>query len=123
MADMQKDKVVSSISHELRTPINALMGIFKMMEKQTKDNKIQYFLGLCENNAKLLQNIVNSILDLQLLRETKLKLNISNFKLRDLMLEIKDIFEFQASKKLLRLDLSIDKSIPEILVSDKERLT
>jgi len=59
-----KERVISSISHELRTPINGLMGIFKMLSKSTKDNKILYYIGLAESNAKLLQNIVNSILDM-----------------------------------------------------------
>lgn len=94
VADENKDKVIASISHELRTPVNAIVGLISMMKKENRSQAINHFLDLCKSNAYLLMTLLNSILDLNLIRSEKLQLSASKFSLKELVEEIQSCFEF-----------------------------
>lgn len=123
LADANKDKVISSISHEIKTPLNCMFGVLKIMEGQATDPQLLRYISICKNNLFLLLNILNSIIDLQLIRNNKLKLNPVTLKVRKLAEEIKSQFEFLCYQKSLSLTLEISKDVPKYIHSDYERLT
>jgi len=74
IADTSKDRMLAMISHELRTPLNGILGVVKILEKQAKDSQTLQSLGICKSSGELLYNLVNSILDLQQIRDNKFSL-------------------------------------------------
>ena len=68
VADENKEKVIATISHELRTPVNAITGLIAIMKKEVSLASIYYYLGMCQSNATLLMSLLNSILDLNMIR-------------------------------------------------------
>ena len=123
IADANKDKALSTVSHELRTPITALLGMFELMEGQTQDSLILQNLDICKSNAKLLLNIVNSILDLQLIRANKLKIFQEDCDIYKIMENIQALFRVPASQKDIQIELDLDPSLPREIYTDKQRLT
>ena len=62
------------------------------------------------------------MLDLNMIRNKQFKFDISNFNVRDLVSEIKILFEIQCAAKNLKLNLEIKDSVPEIIKTDRNRL-
>lgn len=63
IANKNKDKVISTISHELRTPINGIYGIIEMIDEKGS-KAIQHFTALIKTNCHLLMDLLDSILDI-----------------------------------------------------------
>jgi len=124
LADAHKDTVLATISHELRTPLNGILGMIQIMEKRVQDKDMLYYLSICKNSGSLLMGLVNSILDLNQIRSNKLQLNITRFSLNEFLKDMIQMFEFQCTKKKLKLDLKIlSREALEFITTDKDRLS
>jgi len=122
IADANKDKVIACVSHELRTPVNGTLGILQMMEKQTEDPALLRYIKLCKSVNSLQLNIINSMLDLQLLRQNKLKPAVMYFDLNNLLEEVKSLFEFQCQQKGLDFIIDVAEGVKTSMSTDKNRL-
>lgn len=71
----QKDKILATVPHELRTPLNGILGMIQVIKQKVKDQDINHYLNICSHSGVFLLGLVNSILDLNLIRANKLKLN------------------------------------------------
>jgi signal transduction histidine kinase/ActR/RegA family two-component response regulator len=118
-----KDKVIDSISHELRTPLSSITGIIQIMEDSIQpQTELGLNLNKLKKNANLLNNIINCILDLQLIRANKIKMEASSFNLRSMLDELLEQFEFSAKSK--KLDLRVDIKHDSLeLYTDRNRLS
>jgi len=122
IADSNKDKMLAMISHELRTPLNGILGVVKILERQTKDQQTLQYLTICKSSGELLYNLVNSILDLQQIRDHKFTLKMTKHDLHELLHDVHNLFRFQFEEKNLYLVLEIDPKVPQYIVNDQNRL-
>jgi len=122
LADSNKDKMLAMISHELRTPLNGILGVVRILEKQTKDQQTLQYLTICKNSGELLDNLVNSILDLQQIRDNKFSLKMTRLDLYELLNDVFGLFRFQFDEKGLYLNLEISPNVPQYVVTDHNRL-
>ena len=125
VADDNKDKVIASISHELKTPLNAIIGILQIMEKGTDEDdepELFKYIQLCRNNSTLLLSMIQSFLDLQSARRSQLKFNIAQVNVREMLQTISNMFEYLALNKGIELSLDLEPQIPESINTDGERL-
>jgi len=123
IADSNKDLVLATVSHELRTPLNSMLGMLNIMKNHITDSQLIGYVNICRNSGKLLLGLVNSILDLNQIRNSKLKLNPELVDIQQLLQGIAALFEFQCKEKGLSLQLSISSKIPRLLYTDGNRLT
>jgi len=122
VADKNKDLVLATVSHELRTPLNGILGLIDMARKGVQDVSALAYLDACKNSGLML-NLINSILDLQQVKDNKLKLIYTKFSVRELLNEIYTFFDHFRQVKRLYFDLEISPSVPETLVTDRNRLS
>ena len=122
IANSNKDQVIATVSHELRTPLNGIIGILQIIQKKIHDDEISEYLGLCRDNAHLLLSLVNSLLDLQQIKQGKLRLNPSTIDIRKLMQDIMRLFHFQSIQKGIYIKLEINEKVPIHIVTDENRL-
>jgi len=122
LADSNKDKMLAMVSHELRTPINGILGVVKILQNQIKDPQVLQYLSICKSSGELLYNLVNSILDLQHLRDNKFSLKVVRYDLYELMRGVHDLFKFQFEEKNLYLNLEVAPTVPQFIVTDQNRL-
>ena len=122
VADAQKGKILATISHELKTPLGAIFGLIDLCEKKASDPELADNVKLCKNNAMLLLSIVDSLVDLQQLDNGELKLFPSLIKLDDVLRSIMRLFSFQAKQNSIKLNLQIDKNVPEFIYTDQKKL-
>jgi len=122
-ANIQKDRVLATVSHELRTPLNSMLGMIQIMLESTKDIDMLHYLKICNNSGYLLLGLVNSILDMNLIRANKLKLQVEKIHLGDFLENIMRLFEFQCSQKSIFLKLRMAPNMPKTVTTDKNRLS
>lgn len=119
-----KSQLISVVSHELRTPLNAIIGYASLLRDPDLAGEginPKEMLNRIENNALILLELINNLLDLSKIESGKMTLRINDFSLSRLLKEIVYNFGPMAEKKGLRLEMIDDPSAPEIR-SDPGRL-
>jgi signal transduction histidine kinase len=80
-----KDEFINVAAHELRTPIQPILGLSEVLHAKIKDTEQRQLLDTITRNAKRLQRLTNDILDVTKIESHSLKLNKERFNLADLI--------------------------------------
>ncbi|MGB8934880.1 MAG: ATP-binding protein [Candidatus Nitrosopolaris sp.] len=84
--DIMQKEFINIAAHELKTPIQPILGITEVLRSQTKDVKQQELLDITIRNAKRLQRLSNDILDVSKIEGKSLELNKEDFNLNDVVI-------------------------------------
>jgi signal transduction histidine kinase len=117
-----KTEFLANISHELRTPMNGIMGMADLldMEDLTADQR-SYLLPL-RTSATDLMHLINQMIELSKLESGQIKLSPHPFAVTDFLEGLLGKVSSEAKAKGLLLKLEHDPAIPDVLVGDLERL-
>jgi signal transduction histidine kinase/ActR/RegA family two-component response regulator len=118
-----KSQFVSTITHELRTPLYGVIGITNIILDEHKELGNSPHLRSLKFSAKYLLSLVNDILQINKIEEKRIVLENLIFNLTDEITTIKNSVEYIADKNNDTLTLEIDTAIPEFLIGDKLRLS
>jgi PAS domain S-box-containing protein len=122
-AQESKDDFFRNISHEMRTPLNAILGLTSLLQRRAKDDtKLYDMLGIIESNSQSLANLVESILDLQRLQHNDLELQLKEFEVTALYTSIIVQNKAKALEKNVEFHYAIDSDVPTNLLGDFNRL-
>lgn len=119
-----KENFLSSVSHELKTPLNAILGftdIMLMNGAGTLKEEDKEFLSIINENAKCLANIVEDMLDIAKLDRSKMIMELSNINIKEFAHRVYSRYHSQAKVKNLDVVLNLDESL-EIVNSDEKKL-
>ena len=122
MSQKMERVMVSTITHELRTPMHGILGMFEQIESLAQNPQVLHYCKIGMNTGKLLLNIVNDILDFSQIEVSKLNLHCTQFDPAEVIHECIELFEIQVSHKDidLKFDSQEEVKIPAI-VSDRNR--
>lgn len=102
-----KNQFLAKMSHDIRTPLNAIIGLLKMTESLVEgQQKAESNLKKTKQSAEYLLSILNDILDMSKIESGKMQIDKSPFKLKDLISTIEAMNETQAAAK--NLDFSME---------------
>ncbi|MDY0052097.1 MAG: ATP-binding protein, partial [Aliarcobacter sp.] len=122
-ANQAKSKFLANMSHEIRTPLNGIIGLNKLALQSEPNSKIKEFLQKAEISSLALLNVINDILDYSKIEANKLTLEKTNFELDKLLLNVTNLFDYQAYQKRIDLHIDYDNNIPKVLLGDSHRIT
>jgi signal transduction histidine kinase len=94
-------KAVSFVSHEMRTPLNCIIGMLNMIEPLLEAKDVEEFVLPALGSARFLLNLLNDLLDVAQIHAGTFKLVLLEFDLKKLMLEIVCMFEIQAKVRCI----------------------
>ncbi len=123
-ADRLKSAFLATMSHELRTPLNSIIGFTGILMQERPgplNNEQKKQLGMAQNSARHLLSLINDVLDISKIEAGQLKMNHEKFNLLEVINKVIDTNRPLADKKNLRLTVSIDDNIKEI-ISDTLRV-
>jgi len=114
---------LSRMSHEIRTPMNGVLGMTTLAQNaDTEEQRLEY-LGKIHTSASLLLGIINDILDVSKIEAKKMKIETHPFKFSDVIENIRDLMTPCVNEKNLKLIISVDDSVPEMVVGDSLRMS
>lgn len=122
-ASQLKSQFVSTITHELRTPLYGVIGITNIILDEHKELGNSPHLKSLKFSAKYLLALVNDILQINKIEEKRIVLENLIFNLTDEITVIKNSVEYIADKNNDKFTVEIDTAIPEFLIGDKLRLS
>ncbi len=117
-----KSEFLANISHELRTPMNAIIGMTDLALGEELSPTLREFLTTARSNAQVLLELLNEILDFSRLEAGKFVLQNMPFRLRDLIADLVRTFGFRAHDKGLAMESHIDAAVPDRLMGDPLRI-
>lgn len=117
-----KEQFIASISHEMRTPMNAIYGMSNLLAQTKLDIEQRSFIDSVRQSSEILLGVINDILEISTLQNGKMSFESKSFDLHELMSNLVNVMQYKKDEKLLEFQLSIDPSVPAILSGDKLRL-
>ena len=118
-----KSEFLANISHELRTPMNGILGMVDLALGTQLNPVQQEFLKGIKSSAESMMTLINDILDFTKIEAKKVVLESIGFDLEDLLYEIVSSFSLQAHKKKLELIYDLPPGIHPKLIGDPGRLS
>ena len=119
----EKSDILAEISHEIRTPINSLIGIIDILRKRSNiySDKEKLFLDSAYSNITNTSRTINDILNLSKI-DNQTKLEFKNFDIEELANDVFLIHKSHAEIKSIDLQLLIPDDTPTIIHSDELKL-
>ena len=117
-----KNEFTANVTHELRTPVNGIQGITKLLLKTELDRDQRDNLKIIEDCCHNMSKIINDILDISKLQSGKFTFEDREFNFYEFFESAILIHRNQAIEKGLQLKYHIQQDIPAILVGDSFRL-
>lgn len=121
-ASKLKSEFVANISHEVRTPISAVIGMAELLSESNLSTEQRQFVNIVSDSANSLLAIINDILDFSKMEAGRIELEIIDFNLIAIVQGCADWLKSAAKGKKLELSTKIDPSIPPHLKGDPIRL-
>ena len=104
-ANAAKSDFLFNMSHDIRTPMNALLGYSELMKRELTDPKLLDYQEKIEQSGNLLLSIINNVLDMARIESGKMELDENYVKIRDIYQGVYKIFQAEAEKKGIRLEM------------------
>lgn len=122
-ANMAKSEFLSSMSHDIRTPMNAIIGMTEIALKNLQDpERIEDCLKKVKLSSKHLLGLINDVLDMSKIESGKMTLHMDQMSLRETMDDIVNIMRPQVKENEQYFDIFIQKIESEEVCCDSVRL-
>lgn len=122
-ANEAKSNFLASMSHDIRTPMNAIIGMTEMAEFYIDDKeKVQDCLKKISDSSSILMHLINNVLDMSEIENHELKLKEAKFDLKEVVEKIYVVFERSAVEKELTFKVHCEQVKHNRLIGDGVRL-
>ena len=121
-AARSKSNLVAVMSHELRNPLHAILGIAQILERSSLDDTQHRHVQTLRECGDALLHLINDILDFSKIESGRLQLESTEFEPADLHRQLQAMFEAMGKERGLTLRFAIDERVPATLKGDPARL-
>ncbi|MDL2258445.1 response regulator [Eubacteriales bacterium OttesenSCG-928-K08] len=117
-----KSDFLSRMSHEMRTPMNAIIGMTTIAQKSNDPERKEYCLDKISDASTHLLGVINDILDMSKIEANKFELNPEEFEFDKMLAQAVTVIHFRVDEKKQNLFVNVDERLPKMLVGDDQRL-
>ena len=122
LANEAKSRFLSNISHEIRTPINAILGFDEMILRESASKEILHYALDIKSSGKTLLALINDILDFSKIEAGRMEIIPVEYELGSLINDVANMSQLRAEDKGLEFRVIVDENIPHILFGDEIRI-
>ena len=122
-ANQMKSAFVANISHEIRTPINGIIGMSTLLKQLHLSKEQCECLEIIIESSALLLSIVNNVLDFSKIDSGLMTVTIIPVNIKNLVHTVSKLFDVQLNKKNLSFNVYVNDNVPSIINSDAIKLT
>lgn len=120
-ANAAKNDFISNVSHEIRTPINAIIGMDEMIIRESTEKEIIQYAHDIKNASKTLLGIINDILDFSRMESGKTEIIPTEYEVASMVNDLLNMVESRAESKNLELKVNVNPHLPHLLYGDELR--
>lgn len=121
-ANAAKSQFLSSISHEIRTPINAVLGMDEMILRESSEPEIRHYAMDIQNSGRTLLSLINDLLDSSRIDSGKMEIIPVEYELSSMLNDLVNMTAVRANEKNLEFTVNVDSAIPHVLFGDDTRI-
>jgi signal transduction histidine kinase/ActR/RegA family two-component response regulator len=122
-ASRAKSDFLSHMSHEIRSPLNAVMGMINIAMDEDDVKSVKVYLEKASIASKLVLSVINDILDMSKIEANKLDLSFAEFDFGRMLANIIDVTSVRAEEKHQHINVSVNANVPPLIISDELRLS
>jgi signal transduction histidine kinase/DNA-binding response OmpR family regulator len=122
MANLTKSSFLARMSHEMRTPMNAVIGMATIALNSKEKDKMEHCLVKIREASLHLIGVINDILDMSKIEAGKFDLAKTEFDFEQMIDRVTNIVRYKADEKKHNLILRIDRDIPARVIADEQRI-
>ncbi len=117
-----KDEFLATVTHELRTPMNGVIGALELMQTVRLDAELEQYQRTASSSARDMMRMVDDILVLTELQAGQFVLRQEPFSLRGLVDSLRVQYAGRATERGLAFEVEVESSLPDTLEGDSTRL-
>ncbi len=121
-ASRAKSSFLANISHEIRTPINAVLGMDTMILRESREENVREYANDIQNAGQNLLSLINDILDFSKIESGRMEIKPVNYELASLLGDCYNMIQVRAKDKGLFFRMENSTSIPHLLYGDEVRV-
>lgn len=121
-ANRAKTQFIARVSHEIRTPINAIMGMNEMIMRESRECDIIQYADDVRNSSTILLGIINDLLDAAKIESGKMEVLPVEYDMGSFLNDLYHLIYIRAREKNLTLNFEIEKTIPKVYFGDDKRI-
>ena len=121
-SNQAKSGFLSRMSHEMRTPMNAIIGMTSIAQATRDTERRDYCLDRIDNASRHLLGVINDVLDMSKIEANKFDLSDTEFDFERMLQNVTNVITFRIEEKNQTFLVKIDKDIPSFIVGDEQRL-
>lgn len=121
-ANKAKSDFLANVSHEIRTPINVVVGMSDVILRDYNEPQLLGYAQNIQNAANTLLDLINDILDFSKIESGRISLSNEQYRVDELFRDIVLVFQHKGKEKGLSFETKINKNIPRMLYGDVIRI-
>ncbi|MDR3110447.1 MAG: HAMP domain-containing protein, partial [Planctomycetaceae bacterium] len=121
-ASQAKSQFIATMSHEMRTPLNGVIGISDLLMETPLQPKQAEYAKLIKVSGKSLLYMINDVLDFSKIEAGKFELSLTTFDLHNLLDSVIRGLAFRVAEKKLELVATVGHDVPKRVRGDEERM-
>lgn len=121
-ANKAKSDFLARVSHEIRTPVNAILGMNEMILRESNDDEIRNYADDVKNAALSLLSIINELLDSSKIESGMMEIINENYQLGSVLNDLYTMVSIRAKEKDLSLSFTVDDKMPRAYCGDAKRI-
>ena len=121
-ANVAKSEFLARMSYEIRTPLNGIIGITDVINRNELSDEVRNIVGLLRRSTEILLNIINDILDFSKIETGQMILEEVPFNLREEIGYCSDLAKTFIAGREVNFTSLIDNNVPESIIGDPLRL-
>lgn len=121
-ANQKKSEFLALMSHELRNPLNGVVGFTSLLMNTDLTRAQRDHIGMIHSSGETLLGMIDEILDFNRIETNRPELNESPFSMRRLIGEVADTFRFHSDRKSVALEVDYPEEVCDFVVGDHQRI-
>lgn len=117
-----KDRFVANISHEMRTPMNAIIGFSEALQRLSMNAEQKEWVNAIRTASENLLMIINDILDLSKIESGRVDFVDEIYSIREVMIDVQRLLMLRAREKKIELSFDCDENVPAYVTGDALKL-
>ena len=117
-----QNRFFSSMNHEIRTPINTIIGLNEMILREDISDEVAEDARNIQSSSKMLLNLINDILDMSRIQSGQMSLTLTPYRSEEILTDIVSMMEVRAEEKGLEFAVSASTELPTELLGDEVRI-